>query len=169
MIMRYAGMLTVAIIALAVSSTARADYPALLACAGQADPAARLACYDAETAKLKTELAEAQSRKLSLFGFNLPFGGDGSAADDASKEREPVLGPREVNQITGKLSSWGKDSTGHMVVTLDNGQSWKVSDYSRVPVAGGTSTNVLVVKNLFGGYYLNVNDQTNNIPVTRVK
>ena len=112
---------------------------------------------------------QAQSRKLSLFGFNIPFTGSGGSGDKGGEASEPDLGPHEVNQIAAKLMSWGKDSTGHMLVTLDNGQSWKVTDDSRVPTAGGTATNIYIVRNLFGGFYLNVNDRTNNIPVIRLK
>jgi len=177
------GLLTVLIVGVGLASEVRADVPALLACSDQADPKLRLACYDAEAAKLKTQLVEAQARKLSLFGFALPFGDSGSGAgpsaanppDSASGtaqdsgRKEPEFGPREVNQISAKLSSWSKDAFGHMIVALDNGQVWKVSDYSHVPTGGGTSETILIVRNMFGGYYLDVDDQTNNIPVNRVR
>jgi hypothetical protein len=179
MIRHFAGLLTIALVGAGLVSEARADIPALLACAEQADAKLRLACYDSEAAKLKTQLAEAQARKLSLFGFTLPFGdsdgaktpsgGAASADVGGSAEKEPILGPHEVNQISAKLSSLSKDAFGHSVVTLDNGQVWKVSDYSHLPNGGGTSQTIHIVRNMFGGFYLNVDDQTNDIPVNRIR
>jgi hypothetical protein len=149
-----------------VAVPARADIPEILACADQADPKARLACFDAAVVKLKADVAEEQTRKRSLFGFAFPLIG---SDNDSDKAREPDLGPKEVTQITAKLSGSIKDGFGHVIMTLDNGQTWKVQDQTLVPLGAARANGVIISRNLMGGYYLSVVGQNNEISVTRIR
>src|SRR6201995_4511619 len=107
----------------AAPGLARADLPELLACADKTDNTERLACYDAQAAKLKKQVADENQKRTTLFGFQLPFSGS-----DDDKDKVPVLGPKEVSSVSAKLESAGNDGIGHIVVHLDNGQSWRVNE-----------------------------------------
>jgi hypothetical protein len=152
-----------------VSGPVLADLPAVMACAKETDDKVRLACYDAAVVKLKAELAAAEARKLSLFGFALPFSGAGGPGQSESAPSEPVLGPREVNEIDAKLDHATKDGVGHVILELDNGEAWKVLDERLLPLSRGKDTTIQIVRNQFGGYYLNLNGETDNITVNRVR
>ena len=157
---------SVLLVGLFSASAAWADVPAILACADQTDSQARLQCFDREAAKLKKDMQEAQARKFSLFGFQLPFtGGD----DSPDTPKEPVLGPKEVNQISANLTGWIKDYTGHVHLTLDNGQTWQVEDTARVPLTQKDGTPVVIVRNLFGGFFMSLNGRDTRLTVTRLR
>ncbi len=147
---------------------AHADIPAILACAGVTDPQARLKCYDTEAAKLKTDVEQAQQRKFSLFGFTLPFTGEDSPEAQKAPP-EPNLGPKEVNQISTQLADWTKDYAGHVTMTLDNGQVWRVEDVRPVPLSHGKGTPIVITRNILGGYYMSVNGRDTRLSVTRIR
>jgi hypothetical protein len=149
------------------ASTAHADVPAILACADVSDGQARLQCYDREAAKLKTDMVEAQQRKFSLFGFTLFGGGNGQQSE--AQPDEPVLGPKEISQIEAKLDDWFKDGTGHVTVSLDNGQVWHVEDVSNVPTFQKKGEPIVIARNIMGGYYMSINGRDTRLTVTRVR
>src|ERR1700744_2380474 len=97
----------------AAPGLARADLPELLACADKTDNTERLACYDAAAAKLKKQVADENQKRTTLFGFQLPL--TGSDEDKEKDNKEPVLGPKEVNSVAAKLESSGNDGIGHIV------------------------------------------------------
>jgi hypothetical protein len=162
--MRLARLFPVAFIYI-TAMPALADIPEIVACADQADAKLRLACFDAAVVKLKTDVAEAEARKKSLFGFSLPSlglsGGDSTP--------EPVLGPKDAVQVTAKVTGAIKDSSGHVIMTLDNGQVWKVQDEGLVPVNAAKTVGIVINENMTGGYYLSIIGQTNNLSVMRVR
>jgi len=149
----------------AVPGLARADLPELLACADKADNAERLACYDAAAAKLKKQVADENQKRTTLFGFQLPFTG----SDEDKGNKEPVLGPKEVNSVAAKLESAGNDGIGHIVVHLDNGQSWRVNEATSTRLVSVPGTGIQIVRNIFGGFYMNIEGGATNVLVTRIK
>jgi len=151
--------------AIAVPGIARADLPELMACAGKTDNAERLACYDAAVAKLKKQVADENQKRVTLFGFQLPFSG----SDDDKDNKEPVLGPKEVNSVSAKLERAGNDGIGHVVVHLDNGQSWRVSEGTNTRLVSVPGTGIQIVRNIFGGFYMNIEGGATNVPVTRIQ
>ena len=144
---------------------ARADIPELMACADKPDPAVRLACYDAAAAKLKKQIAEENTRRATLFGFQLPFTG----SDDAAETAAPQLGPKDIGQVDAKLTSSSRDTAGHIVINLDNGQSWRVNEATSTNIASLPGTPIQVVRNAFGGFYMNVNGRGTQLSVARIK
>jgi hypothetical protein len=151
-----------------VAWPAFADIQDVIACTDTAEGPARLQCYDSAVAKLKSELAAEQARKRSLFGFALPsLGGSDEAA--AAPEPKPVFGPREVTEIEAKVTDSVNDGAGHLILTLDNGEAWKVQDQTLFPNNAARKAGVIISKNLFGGFYLSVVGQQNNISVVRVR
>jgi len=149
----------------AAPGLARADLPELLACADKTDNAERLACYDAQAAKLKKQVAEENQKRTTLFGFQLPFTG----SDEDKGNKEPVLGPKEVNSVAAKLESSGNDGIGHIVVHLDNGQSWRVNEATSTRLVSVPGTGIQIVRNIFGGFYMNIEGGATNVLVTRIK
>jgi hypothetical protein len=150
----------------AVPGVARADLPELLACSDKTDNGERLACYDAAAAKLKKQVADENNRRVTLFGFQLPFSGSG---EDDKGGKQPVLGPKEVNSVAAKLESSGNDGVGHIVVHLDNGQSWRVNEGTSTRLVSAQGTAIQIVRNIFGGFYMNIEGGATNVPVTRIK
>lgn len=150
----------------ATPGLARADIPELLACADKTDSTERLACYDAQVAKFKKQVAEENQKRVTLFGFQLPFGGPG---EEDKGNKEPVLGPKEVNSVAAKLERAGNDGIGHIVVHLDNGQSWKVNEATSTHLVSVPGTPIQIVRNIFGGFYMNIEGGATNVPVTRIK
>jgi hypothetical protein len=145
---------------------ARADIPELLACADKTDNTERLACYDAAAAKLKNQITEENKRRVTLFGFQLPFA---NSEEDEQGKKLPVLGPKEVDQVAAKFESAGNDGIGHVVIHLDNGQSWRVNEGTSTHLVSVRGTPIQVVRNIFGGFYMNVEGGATNVPVTRIK
>jgi len=145
---------------------ARADLPELLACADKTDNAERLACYDAAAAKLKKQVAEENQKRTTLFGFALPFSG---SDEDDKGNKAPVLGPKEVNSVAAKLESTGNDGIGHIVVHLDNGQSWRVNEATSTRLVSVPGTPIQIVRNIFGGFYMNIEGGATNVVVSRIK
>lgn len=151
---------------LAAAGQARADIPELLACADKTDNAVRLACYDAAAAKLKKQMTDAEKQSVTLFGFKLPTF-DGS--DDSGEGEHVKLAPKEVHQIDSTVKSTIRDLAGHRVVNLENGQSWRVEDTKPVNGINTPGTSVQIVRNLFGGFYMGLSGENNELSVTRVR
>jgi len=152
---------------LVAAGPARADIPEMLACADKTDNVARLACYDAAAAKLKKQMADAEKQSVTLFGFKLPTF-DGS--DDSTEGGETVkLAPKRVTQVDSTVKSVTRDLAGHRVVTLENGQSWRIEDSKPAGGLNTAGTQIQIVRNVFGGFYMGVGGDNNELSVTRVR
>ena len=132
---------------------ARALRP-LLDCRAQEDAAARLACFDRESAVLdqadrKNELTvldkeDVRKTRRSLFGLNLsdlPFVG-GSDADDADDGR---------TSITGTIVSARSIGNGLWAFTLDENIRWATTEEARYPQPAAGMT-VLIKKGALGSF-----------------
>jgi len=149
------------------SGLARADIPEILACSDKADATARLACYDAEAAKLKKQITDAEKQNVTLFGFKLPsFTSDD---DQPGENKTPTLAPKQINQVDSKVKSTTKDMAGHLIVNLENGQSWKLDEYRTVNLLTVAGTPIQIVRNAFNGFYMGVDGHNNELSVSRVK
>ncbi len=133
----------------------------LVDCRSVADNAARLACYDAQVARLD----EAESRKelvvvdkeqvkkarKGLFGLSLPdLGGVFGTGDDEEDEN----GLSEI-QSTIKAALTGK--TGKWTIILEDGAKWVQTDTTaiRAPKPGQP---VIIRKGALGSFVAKVND-----------
>jgi hypothetical protein len=156
------------LVAAFLSSPALADIGEVVHCADQADDEARLACYDAAVAKLKTEAADAQTRGKTLFGLPIPFT---EPRTEQNFGKPPAAPPevKEVTEISGKLVGWTKDPLGRPILVLDNGQVWKVMEYKPLLVSTSGTTTVRIERRFMGGYYMSVNGADTNLTVTRLK
>lgn len=154
-----------AVFAVAAGS-ARADIPELLACADKTDGTVRLACYDAEAAKLQKQIADAEKQNVTLFGFKLPFTGDD---DESGPNAAPKLAPKQVNQVDSKVKSTSKDLAGHLIVTLEDGQSWRLEEYRTIGALSVPGTPIQIVRNILGGFYMGVDGHNNELSVARIQ
>ena len=159
-------LLTVFAVSVFASGLARADIPEILACSDKPDATARLACYDAEAAKLKKQMADAEKQNVTLFGFKLPFsGGD----DESGPNAAPKLAPKQVNEVESKVKITTKDMAGHTIVTLENGQSWRLQEYRTILALSVPGTPIQIVRNILGGFYMGVDGRNNELSVERIK
>jgi hypothetical protein len=126
---------------LGAGGAALADDTALLACRALTDSAARLACYDKIPAA-----APGQS-----FGLEQ----NKSEAPPASIE----------STIVGNFSGWGPST----IVTLANGQAWKVVDGSQADLPPASNPPVRIVRNLFGTMFLEIPGTNASPKVRRVR
>ncbi|WP_310467288.1 hypothetical protein [Sphingomonas sp.] len=131
----------------------------LLACRGLADGAARLACFDRETAGIDQSLAKrdlvvidrervTQSRR-ELFGFSVPsFGGlFGGGGED------------EIKQIESTVVSWGGNADGGWIIRLADGSRWSQTDGTTLALPPERGQKVVVRRGALGSYRLSVNGQ----------
>jgi hypothetical protein len=143
---------------------ARADIPEILACSDKTDPAVRLACYDTAAGKLKQQMGEAEKQNVTLFGFKLPV-----IDDEASENKTPKLAPKQANQVDSTVKSVSKDIAGHLIVMLENGQSWRLDEYRTINGLSTAGTPIQIVRNAFGGFYMGVDGHNNELSVSRIK
>lgn len=142
-------------------------YQQVLDCKAIADPAARLACYDAKvealadaTAKREvviTDKAEIRKTKRGLFGFSLPIGrlfggGDEDEADKAEAE--------EAKRLDTVVESARLSRDGMMLLTFKEGGTWEQTDsrtgFAVKPKAGEKAT---ITKGMGSGYFVKVEGQ----------
>lgn len=135
-------------------------YKDLVACKAIADPAARLACFDAQVGKLEqataagevvvTDRAAVRETKKGLFGFKLPtlglFGGG-----DEDKD--------EVKEIQGTVASARTFGYGAWRITLEDGSVWEQTDSERLVFDPRKGDKVRIYRAALGSFRMNVDGQ----------
>jgi len=146
-------------------------------CGDIGDPAKRLECFDAATARGKAALAApvpaAQPAKekslLEWFGFSKP--NQITKPEDFGKPA-PEPGPTEVSQITDMVLEFGKTARGKALFILQNGQVWRQIDGDNEVVsapAPGATMKVTIETGVFGSYNLTIEGRKGLIKVNRLK
>jgi hypothetical protein len=127
----------------------------LLACRANGDAGARLACFDAASARL----AEARDRKdivvvdrnqiretkRSLFGLSLP--------------RLAVFGEssgEELSQLDATISTVRAEGDGSLTVALDNGSRWHQEDDRTIGFRIKAGDKVTIRRGALGAYFMSV-------------
>jgi hypothetical protein len=128
----------------------------LVNCRTVADPAARLACYDAKVtaideAEKKDELVLADKSAMKearrgLFGFSIPklkiFGNDGDEEEDF--------------QLTAKIDSAYQASPGKWTIVLDNGARWVQIDTQVLRKIPARGMEIKIREASMGSYFANI-------------
>lgn len=127
------------------AAAAAAADDALLRCRAIADPAPRLACYDALPA------AAAPAPAASPERFGLP------------RSTETKLDVIET-RIRGRFEGWGPNST----IELANGQVWQISDGSR-GAYDLDNPKVSIRRGMLGAFYLEIEGQNRSPKVRRLR
>jgi hypothetical protein len=157
-------------------------------CAGIADSAGRLKCYDALAPQIRNALATppasldhppTQAEQESWFGFDIGslFGGGApTTPEQFGKERTPQVQAAheqlEIDSITAKVREASYTPYGLFIVFLDNGQVWHQvkGDADRVRFPSPVSDNrVTISRGALGSYNMTVNDSPKTYKVTRLK
>lgn len=129
----------------------------LLACRQIADPAARLACYDAQTTALANatersdivvaDRQQVEQTRRGLFGYS---------AGDA-----PLLGVNgaEVKQLDTKVTSARLSRAGGWVITMAEGGTWEQTDSKPLALSPKPGQKVAITKGSLGSYFVSVDGQ----------
>lgn len=131
----------------------------LMACRTMTDSAARLTCFDRETAAMEQAVARrdlvfidrerATEARRSLFGFSVPSFGGLFGGDDKD----------EVKQIDGVVVSAGRNSDGGWVIRLVDNSVWSQTDDTPLALAPKPGQKVVVRRGALGTFRLSVAGQ----------
>ena len=173
-----AAFMTLVAVGTARGDDARDALGAFVQCAEVADPAKRLECFDAATARGKAALAAppAQTAQppreksmLDWFGFSQskPV----TKPEDFGKPAPPP-GPSEVTQISDGVLEFAKTARGKAIFILDNGQVWRQIDGDATDVwapPSGTKMRVTIEIGALSSYNLTIDGRKGLIKVNRLK
>lgn len=153
-----------------VSSVAMADDALLLRCRGLADPAARLACYDALVIVPNNSGTTSTNVNSGLSPRQAP------SAQRALPQQMPDqfgLEQRLANEgeldsieshIPGQFEGWGPKSR----IRLANGQIWQISDDS-ARIHDIANPKIKIRRGVFGAFYLEIEGTNASPKVKRVQ
>lgn len=123
----------------------------VLACRAISDGAARLACFDTQTARFETAVAsgevvaadreQVRETNRSLFGLNLPririFGSDSE----------------QIEEITGEISGLSQTQDGKTLVILTDGARWAQTD-NRPVIGVRVGQQVTIRRASLGSFFM---------------
>ena len=167
---------TAALIVLFASTTAlaapRAADNAVLTCSAIKADAERLACYDNAAVKLRGAVEQEDKDKITFFGLfgtrNKPEPADIQRATGADAPgTAPATAQPKFTGIAAKITSVSTDSSGHMVLILDNNQVWRTIESD--PVRGAREgVDITIGESDFNGFRLRVAGRTGEYRVQRL-
>ena len=149
---------------MSVMTPAKAGVGDMIACRKIEKPEDRLACYDREADKVEADLKVRDTGFFGLFNFGATKEEDFGKPPALPKGDSDVP---EVASITSKIVDFGTLG-GKQIFMLENGQIWKMTDYSQVHLHSSGANNARIERSLFG-YQMTVNDGSVRWPVGRVK
>lgn len=133
----------------------------LLACRALTDGAARLACFDRETASMAGAIAakdlvvvdreRVREARKGLFGFSVPSIGNLLGGGDAAED----------SQLSGTVASANRNADGGWTVRLQDGSVWTQVDDTPVALAPKPGTRVLITRAAMGSFKLKLGNQPN--------
>ncbi|MDJ0922629.1 MAG: hypothetical protein QNI84_15985 [Henriciella sp.] len=161
-------VLTLLPVALAQDDPASTD--AVYACADLADDMERLACYDTAVGRLKVaeetgevttiSRAEIEEVQRDSFGFSIPSLPRLAMPRFGRGDQDGEVVVEEFNEISASVTRIRKDSTGKLIVQLDNGQTWQQSDTRRVYLRNGGADSAVVKKAALGSFRMKLDGGT---------
>lgn len=133
------------------------------ACQSEADPAARLACFDAaaaaivgatETGELKiVDREEVRKTRRKLFGFSLPDFGIFGKKDKDGKDEEEI---QEIETTIASVS--GSHGSGYIIRT-EEGAVWRIDDVPRRMLEPKTGDKMLIKNAALTSFFIRINGQ----------
>jgi hypothetical protein len=156
-------LLTLICLVWALPCSASEPLAEVLACRGIADSAARLACFDHETAALASAAVPptaaagalrpkgAPERAAPALDAQQSFGLNGTAI--AATEEAAGARPPKVSKIEAHVSALALAGNGQTVFTLDNSQVWRQTESSGELLAT-LGEGVTISRGLLGSYWL---------------
>jgi hypothetical protein len=135
------------------AGAAVADDAAVLKCRALSDTARRLACYDAiPVGGVVAEVPAASTEQ----GFGLR---------PVVKKQKDVEPESIRSTVVGRFDGWAPGA----IITLTNGQVWKVTDDTDAVLPIMQNPPVQITRGLLGAYFLQVEGHANSARVARVK
>lgn len=141
-----------------------ADDAAMLACRALPDTAKRLACYDAIPVGAAAPMA---ARSSAPAAAPVP-----AASPEQNFGLRPVVRKQQDaepaaihSSVVGRFDGWSPGT----VLTLANGQVWKVTDDADAVLPIMQNPKVEITRGLLGAYFLQVEGHTNSARVARVR
>jgi hypothetical protein len=142
------------------AGAAVADDAAMLKCRALSDTARRLACYDAipvgGVAASAVPAAAPAPAASTEQGFGLR---------PVVKKQKDVEPESIRSTVLGRFDGWAPGA----IITLANGQAWKVTDDTDAVLPIMQNPPVQITRGLLGAYFLQVEGHTNSARVARVK
>lgn len=129
----------------------------LLACRQIADPAARLACYDAQTTALATatersdivvaDRQQVEQTRRGLFGYAV--GESPLLAVDGA----------EVKRLDTKVTSARRSRDGGWIITMAEGGTWEQVDSKPLALSPKPGQKAAITKGSLGSYFVSIDGQ----------
>lgn len=142
-------------------------------CREQADPALRLACYDAaagamiaaeEEGELKiVDRQEVRKTRRSLFGFSLPSLGIFGKGDKEEDDPEDQL-----NEIETTIAAVGGSHSGGYVIQTAEGAVWRINDVPNRLLRPKVGDRLLIKSGALSSYFIRINNQ-GGVKATRTR
>ena len=158
-----------ALVALTATSAAFAQtWPALRACAAEADNTRRLACYDKEMARqppsepMHATVPSAQAAAPGL----APAEAFGLSEEERARRLQTQEGVADVKKLTAHITKLSTLPNGRQRITLDNAQVWEQTeeDYGFAPQVGATAT---ITRGMMSGFWM-ATDAYRQVRVKRI-
>ena len=166
---RVLAFVSIFVVAGAARADAAGDASAEIAkCAGMADSAARLRCFDAAAQRANGAAAQParEAPDRDGFGFSPPQAVTG--VEDFGKPPPPP----EITQITATVIELARTARGRSIFVLANGQVWRQLDGDDTDVQDtqpGKTMKVAIETGLLENYNLTIEGRNASIRVRRVK
>jgi hypothetical protein len=165
------GLAAVALLALLAATASHAD--PLATCRALAEPAARLACYDAlpatasqpadatasaPPATVPRPVTATAPTPESLFGLD---------AATTAATLGAVVAVTPPDSLTTTVTTVERTGDGKLLLTLANGQAWRQVDSRTAAVTAGAT--VRIRRAAFGSYLLSAGDRSQGVRVRRIR
>jgi hypothetical protein len=153
------------------------------ACAGLTDSAARLACFDAAVADLRSatetsgavlvdreQIAKAEKEAFGLATPSLTALAESAAASTATSSAalRPAEKPKTLDSVTLAVKSVQKGADGRYRFVMENGQIWRQTDQLVLPGVGKGPWTAEIRKAALGTFMLKLDNRT-AVRVTRLE
>ena len=99
----------------------------LLACTSVKKNSERLACYDQTIERLSSDSSDAAAPERSAEAM---FGAQAAA----SRGSAPTVEREELTSVSARVTALRHDASGALLIDLDNGQQWRQTSGSNLPL-----------------------------------
>jgi lipoprotein-anchoring transpeptidase ErfK/SrfK len=150
------------------AGAAVADDAAMLKCRALSDTVRRLACYDAIPVDGVAAAAQAPAPAAAATpALAAPAASteQGFGLRPVVKKQKDVEPESIRSTVVGRFDGWAPGA----IITLTNGQVWKVTDDTDAVLPIMQNPPVQITRGLLGAYFLQVEGHANSARVARVK
>jgi hypothetical protein len=138
--------------------------PVLDACSAEPDGGKRLACYDREIARLhKLVPASAPAPTVD----STPSSPEASFGMTEALERNSGTQPKQLDELTGRITALSYKTSDKVIVTLENGQTWEQAE-PEAHLALRSGDTVTIRRGMLGAFYMS-SDRIHGLRVKRVR